>query len=206
MQPTHLDPNGAVTVGVHICHRAVGHRGKGYPRPVTEPAPRRGIQPATDAEYRERLHSPWWWYPIGVLVGLLLGAEFDVVMPQALVGLPVLVGILLAVAVIWRISSGTVRVADGRVLAGDHSVPVTEIEQSYLLNPAELRRLVGRHGDPLAFTFIRSFIGPGVQLVLSRPATAEDEPTRLREPYWVLSSRHPDRFLDAVAASRSQLG
>jgi hypothetical protein len=173
---------------------------------VTEPAPRRGIQPATGAEYRERLRTPWWWYPIGVLVGILLGAEFDVVMPQALVGLPVLVGIVLAAALIWRISAGTVRVADGRVLAGGRSVPVTEIEQTYQLNSTELRRLVGRHGDPLAFTFIRPFIGPGVQLVLSRPAAGADDPSRLREPYWVLSSRYPDRLLDAVAASRSQPG
>jgi hypothetical protein len=169
---------------------------------VTEPAPRRGIDAATGAEYRERLRTPWWWYPIGVLVGILLGAEFDVVMPQALVGLPVLVGVLLAVAVIWRISSSTVRVTGGRVVAGDHSIPVTEIEQSFRLSSTELRRLVGRHGDPLAFTFIRPFVGPGVQLVLGRPAV--EEAARLREPYWVLSSRHPDRLLDAVAAARSQ--
>jgi hypothetical protein len=170
---------------------------------VTEPAPRRGIDAATGAEYRERLRTPWWWYPIGVLVGILLGAEFDVVMPQALVGLPVLVGVLLAVTLIWRISSGTVRVTGGRVVAGDRSMPVTEIEQGFQLSSTELRRLVGRHGDPLAFTFIRPFVGPGVQLVLSRPAEQVD-PSRLREPYWVLSSRHPDRLLDAVTAARSQ--
>jgi Protein of unknown function (DUF3093) len=81
---------------------------------------------------------------------------------------------------------------------------VTEIEQSYRLNPAALRRLVGRHGDPLAFTYIRPFVGPGVQLVLNRPVADQDDPTGLREPYWVLSSRHPDRLLAALEAARSQ--
>src|SRR5437764_10785717 len=113
---------------MRIRHRAAGHRGKGYPRPVTEPAPRQATGTGAGGEYRERLRTPWWWYPIGVLVGVLLGAEFDVVMPQSLVGLPVLVGVLLTLAVIWRFSAGTVRVTGGRVLAGDHSVAVTEIE------------------------------------------------------------------------------
>lgn len=179
---------------------------------MSEPVPRRGSDAGGSAEYRERLRTPWWWYPIGIVVGILLGAEFDVVMPQALVGLPVLTAVLVAILVIWRISASTVSVAGCQVLAGSRGLPVAEIEQSYRLGPAELRRLVGRHGDPLGFTFIRPWIGPGVQLVLSRPevdpadaAPAPDrEDGRLREPYWVLSSRHPDRLLAAIEAARSQ--
>jgi len=163
---------------------------------VTEPAPRQ----VTGGEYRERLRTPWWWYPIGIVVGILLGAEFDFVMPQALVGVPVLLAVLVAIGVVWRISSGTVRVASGRVIVGERSLPVTEVDRSYRLSYAELRRLVGRHGDPLAFTFIRPWVGPGVQLVLTDTEPAESR----REPYWVLSSRHPDQLLAAVEAARSQ--
>lgn len=195
---------------------------------MTEPAPRRGIDADTGAEYRERLRTPWWWYPIGILVGVLLGAEFDFVMPQFLVGVPILVSVLVAVVVVWRISSSTVRVLDGRVFAGTRSLGVAEIDQTFGLGSAQLRRLVGRHGDPLAFTYIRPWIGPGVQLVLTGSAAArassvrpveaaalpdderdettalpDDGPTgRLREPYWVLSSRHPDRLLTAIEAAR----
>ena len=163
---------------------------------MTEPAPRR----VTDGEYRERLRTPWWWYPIGIVVGILLGAEFDFVMPQALVGVPVLLAVLVAIGVVWRISSATVRVAGGRVIAGERSLPVAEVDRSYRLSYAELRGLVGRHGDPLAFTFIRPWVGPGVQLVLTEADPADSR----REPYWVLSSRHPDRLLAAVEAARSQ--
>jgi DUF3093 family protein len=165
---------------------------------VTEPAPSQ----VTDGEYRERLRTPWWWYPIGIVVGVLLGAEFDFVMPQALVGLPVLLAVLVAIGVVWRISSGTVRVTGGQVIVGERSLPVAEVDRSYRLSYAELRRLVGRHGDPLAFTFIRPWVGPGVQLVLT-----DTEPTEVRrEPYWVLSSRHPDQLLAAVEAARSPRG
>ena len=167
---------------------------------MTEPAPRQG----SGEEYRERLRTPWWWYPIGIVVGVLLGAEFDFVMPQALVGLPVLLAVLVAIGVVWRISSSTVRVAGGRVIAGERSLPVAEVDRSYRLSYDELRRLVGRHGDPLAFTFIRPWVGPGVQLVLAGAESETAAAEARREPYWVLSSRHPDRLLAAVEAARSQ--
>jgi hypothetical protein len=173
---------------------------------VSEPVPRRGSDAAGSAEYSERLRTPWWWYPIGIVVGVLLGAEFDFVMPQALVGLPILLAVLVAIVMVWRLSASTVSVSGGRVLARAKSLPVAEIEQSHRLSPAELRRLVGRHGDPLGYVFIRPWIGPGVQLVLSPPPDDPDAAARerLREPYWVLSSRHPDRLLAAIEAARSQ--
>jgi len=159
---------------------------------VTEPAPRQ----AADAGYLERLRTPWWWYPLAILAAVLLGAEFDVVMPQFLVGVPVLVAIVIPVGLVWRLSRGAVRVADGRVTAGGRSIAVAEIDQLYPLRAEELRQLVGRHGDPSAYTFVRPWAPAGVQLVLTPRPAGE------REPYWVLSSRHPDRLAAAIQAAR----
>jgi hypothetical protein len=50
--------------------------------------------------------------------------------------------------------------------------------------------VVGREGDPAAFVSIRPWIGPGVQVWLDDA----DDPT----PYWIVSSRHPDRLVTAV--------
>jgi hypothetical protein len=170
------------------------------------------------------LRTPWWWYLAALAVAALLGAEFALAFTSWIAWLPVVLLVPLSLLVVWRLSSGRIEVVDGRLLAADRSLAVSEIEQVFSLSPTELRRLVGRHSDPLAFTFIRSWIGPGVQLVLrQRPvelgtdadggdgdgapdALAGPDPTlqgkqRNPEPYWLLSTRHPDQLLAAVQAA-----
>jgi hypothetical protein len=189
---------------------------------VTEPATRQAAGAGSMAGYAERLRTPWWWYPAGSVVGVLLGAEFVFVIPDWLAWLPIVLSVLLAVLVVWRLSSATVRVRAGQLLVGDRSLPVARIVEAIDLSPTELRRVVGRHGDPLAYTFIRSWVGPGVQFVLdddpaavgeqdnesaADPAgdsTAEPtgQPGWFPEPYWLISTRHPDRLIAAVRAAR----
>jgi hypothetical protein len=120
---------------------------------------------------------------------------------------------------VWRFSSGSVSVDGATLRAGARTLPVADIDQAIDLSAPDLRRLVGRHADPLAFTYIRSWVGPGVQLVL-RPASREVPPlqpadpepadgdvdgdgARFPEPYWVVSTRHPDRLLAALQAARA---
>jgi len=167
------------------------------------------MAPATSqgrpAGYAEQLRTPWWWYLAAVGVALLLAAEFGVALPDRLAWIPLVVLLPLGVLFVWRLSSGRIAVAGGIVRAGPRSVAVADVEQAIDLTATELRRLVGRHGDPLAFTYIRSWIGPGVQLVLrptaapaADPATDAAPGERYPEPYWVLSTRHPDRVLAAL--------
>jgi hypothetical protein len=176
---------------------------------VIEPATRQAAGADSRAGYAERLRTPWWWYPAGAAVGVLLGAEFAFIIPAWLTWLPILLSVLLALLVVWRLSSATVRVRGRELVAGDRSLPVSRIVQAIDLSPTELRRVVGRHGDPLAYNFIRSWVGPGVQFVLDDavpdnavPDDAVDgEPARLPEPYWLISTRHPDRLIAAIEAA-----
>jgi len=69
-------------------------------------------------------------------------------------------------------------------------VPLRFITGVVRLDERSLRRLVGRDGDPRAFVSIRPWIGPGVQVLIDDA----DDPT----PYWVISTRHPDRVLAAL--------
>lgn len=167
---------------------------------------------ARPSGYLERLRTPWWWYLGAVAVSVLLGAEFGVAVSGWLAWVPFALLLPTSLLVVRRLSSGTVAVQDGTLRAGDRSLDLAELEQAIDLSPAELRRLVGRHSDPLAHTYIRSWIGPGVQLVLRPAARAPDgppardgqappEPARFPEPYWVVSSRHPDRLLAALDAA-----
>jgi hypothetical protein len=166
---------------------------------VTEPATHQVPPDAGSTGYRERLRTPWWWYPAGALVGVLLGAEFAFIIPAWLTWLPIVLSALLAMLVVWRLSSATVQVTGGELIAGDRNLALARIERAIDLSATELRRAVGRHGDPLAFNFIRSWVGPGVQLILNHPPENELV-NRLPEPYWLISTRHPHRLIAALAA------
>ena len=72
-------------------------------------------------------------------------------------------------------------------------LPLEYVSGCIGLDPATLRRVVGREGDPSAFVSIRPWIGAGVQIWLDDP----DDPT----PYWVVSTRHPDRLVAALRTS-----
>jgi hypothetical protein len=164
--------------------------------------------------YFERLRTPWWWYLGAVGVSVLLGLEFAVAVSGWLAWVPFAIVLPASLLVVWRLSSGSIALDGGTLQAGERSVAVADIEQAIDLSATELRRLVGRHGDPLAFTYIRSWVGPGVQLLLRQPAVlAPDGPSpddeagpqsepdgtpRYPEPYWVVSTRHPDRLLAAL--------
>lgn len=166
------------------------------------------IHPSTSqarpAAYFERLRTPWWWYLAAVGVSVLLGLEFAVAVSGWIAWVPFALLLPLSLLVVWRLSSGSLTVVDGILRAGDRQLELSRVELAIDLSPTELRRLVGRHGDPLAHTFIRSWVGPGVQLVLRPPAEMPAGPEdRLPEPYWLVSTRHPDRLLAAVQAARA---
>jgi DUF3093 family protein len=189
-----------------------------------DPAIRQGRPTRPAAGYFERLRTPWWWYLAAVAVSLLLGLEFAVAISGWIAWVPFAIVLPASLLMVWRLSSGSVSVDRAIVRAGDRAVPVTDIEQAIDLSATELRRLVGRHSDPLAFTYIRSWVGPGVQLVLrpaadsrlidrrptsrrvtgALPEAEQDDASaeRIPEPYWVVSTRHPDRLLAALAAAR----
>jgi hypothetical protein len=150
--------------------------------------------------YYERLRTPWWFYFVAVLVAVLLGAEFALAVSGWVTWVPLLILLPASVLVVWRMSSGRIEVTDSELLAGDRALPLRSVERAIGLSGTELRRLVGRHGDPTAFVFIRSWIGPGVQLVLANDKGRDPADS---EPYWVVSTRHPGRLLAGLAAAAS---
>ncbi|MGX7679858.1 DUF3093 domain-containing protein [Jatrophihabitans sp. DSM 45814] len=152
--------------------------------------------------YTERLYSPWWWYPAAVAVAVLLGAEFALAFTAWWAWLPTVALVAICVLVVWRLSAGRVTVTGTHVSAGDQSVELGAITAAIGVSSGELRRLVGRHGDPLAFNFIRSWVGPGVQFVLREGQSEDGESADpYSVPYWLVSSRHPDRLLAALHAA-----
>jgi hypothetical protein len=156
-------------------------------------------QPVNEAaRYVERLRTPWWFYLAAIAVALLLGAEFALAVSGWITWVPLLILLPCLLAVVWRMSSGRLMVTDTAMFAGDRRLELSHVERAIGLSPTELRRLVGRHGDPTSFVFIRSWIGPGVQLVVDPEVSGDSDDT---VPYWVVSTRHPERLLAALSAA-----
>jgi hypothetical protein len=165
---------------------------------------------AGTVHYDEQLPTPWWWYPMAIAVAVLLGFEFTLAVSGWIGWIPLVILVPVCVLVVWRFSSGRVRLIGSTISAGDQLLELSRVSKAIGLSATELRRLVGRHSDPTAFVFIRSWVVPGVQLVLRpRPADlnggpAVDDASGRTDPadivpYWVVSTRHPDRLLAALA-------
>ncbi len=148
--------------------------------------------------YRERLRTPWWWYLVGLAVASLLAAEFHIAGLRLTDWIPFGTLLPLAVLIVWSLGRAQLSIRDGELRIRDAHVPLRYISGAVALDPLTLRRVVGREGDPAAFVSIRPWIGPGVQVWLDDA----DDPT----PYWVVSTRHPDRVLSALRTAQLRTG
>jgi hypothetical protein len=141
--------------------------------------------------YREKLRTPWWWYPVALAVAILLAAEFHIADYTLTDWIPFTTLLPFSVIVVWWLGRSRLTISaggddgSGELSIRDAHLPLHFVSGAVALDARTLRRLIGREGDPSAFVAIRPWIGPGVQVQLDDP----DDPT----PYWVISTRHPDR-------------
>ena len=86
------------------------------------------------------------------------------------------------------VSYGAARVTvrDGVLGAGRARIPVTQLGTVEALDAEATRLLAGREADARAYLLIRPYVHRGVKVDVVDPA----DPA----PYWLLSSRHPDRL------------
>jgi len=154
---------------------------------------RRPTASETAPDYRERLRTPWWWYPVALAVAVILSAEFHVAGYSLTDWIPFSTLLPLSVAVVWTLGRSRLVISSQELSIRGAHVPLRYISGVVGLDARTLRRLIGREGDPQAFVAIRPWIGPGVQLQLDDP----DDPT----PYWVISTRHPARVVALLRAS-----
>jgi hypothetical protein len=145
-------------------------------------------------EYRETLRTPWWWYPIAVGVACLLAAEFHVSGARLTDWIPFGTLVPLAIVIVWWLGRSSLEVSGGELRVRGAHLPLTYVTGAIALDERTLRLVVGREGDPAAYVSIRPWIGPGVQVWIDD----EDDPT----PYWIVSSRHPERLVSVVRDAR----
>ncbi|MCV7317796.1 DUF3093 domain-containing protein [Mycolicibacterium confluentis] len=152
--------------------------------------------------YRERLWVPWWWWPLGMGLAGLIALEVN----QALSGVSgvpdwapfAALFAVAAAALLWlgRAEVSVIAGEDGLELcAGPAHLPVSVISRTAVVPRSAKSAALGRQLDPAAYVLHRVWVGPMVLAVLDDA----DDPT----PYWLVSSRHPDRLLAALKSEQS---
>ncbi len=155
------------------------------------------------ADYDERLAPPLWWWP----AALAAVAALAYVVPRGEVvrqvnvvgweaGLTVLLG-LPALAFLVTAARTRVRVAGGRLEAGGRSIPVASLGAVQPLDAAATRRRLGREADPRAVVVQRFWVRTALLAPVEGAGPA---------PYWLVSTRHPQRLAAAITAARATVG
>tara|TARA_B100000519_G_scaffold187699_1_gene184667 strand:+ start:205 stop:681 length:477 start_codon:yes stop_codon:yes gene_type:complete len=146
--------------------------------------------------YRERLSVPLWWWLPGLGLAALIALEFN----QGVRVLPdwVAYAVLLPVAAVALVALGRteLRVVSGggdtELWVGDAHLPVSAIARSAAVPRTAKSAALGRQLDPAAYVVHKAWVGPMVLVVLDDP----EDPT----PYWLVSSRRPEKVLAALRA------
>lgn len=137
---------------------------------------------------------PWWWWPIGLGLSAVLATEVNMGVRNLPDWLPyALLAVVAAGVLLWlgRVEVKVTGSGDGVELwAGNAHLPATVVSRSAVVPRSAKSAALGRQLDPAAFVLHRNWVGPMVLVVLDDP----DDPT----PYWLVSSRHPDRVLAAL--------
>lgn len=134
-------------------------------------------------------------WPFALGVAALAAAEVYLGAPGLRTVVPYVVLLPLTAAGLLFLGRLRVAVEDGELRVDDARLPVRYVAAVAPLTAEDKRTLLGPHADPLAFVVQRPWIGPAVQVVLNDPA--DDT------PYWVVSTRHPDRLARALVAARA---
>lgn len=153
--------------------------------------------------YSERLWPAPWVWASGVLVAATLGVVF---VPASSVRFAVAVGVLamLGLFALLRWWSPVVRVVEpgaGAGLwlqAGEARIPLTALGPVEVLDAEAMRSALGPALDARSHRCIRGWVATGVLV----PVVDERDPV----PYWLVSTRSPERLAAAVAADGARPG
>jgi hypothetical protein len=148
------------------------------------------------ARYHERLTVPWWWWLAAPAFAALFAAEIFLGAPGVATWVPYLILVPLTLFGLWWLGRIRIAVTDTELVVDDARLPLRFIAGVVALDGLTKRDLLGPNAEPYAFVIQRPWIAGAVQVWLNDPA----DPT----PYWVISSRRPDRLAEALASASAR--
>jgi hypothetical protein len=144
--------------------------------------------------YRERIWPSAWVF---VATALVIPASLLVFLPINLfAGVIIAIVLYTAIVLILLVTSPTIEVSVGELVAGRARVPVDLISAVTPFRGEEATMQRGRQLDARAWLLIRGWVSPIVKIELAD----QTDPT----PYWIVSTRTPDALVAALMAARTE--
>ncbi len=147
---------------------------------------------ASPDSYRERLYVPLRWWVQATMLLASLWLAFVVAMPAWVAWTTTGALMALTIAMYLWFGTATVAVRDGVLHAGPAHISLHLLGPATPLDAEETRRVLGVGADARAFLLTRPYLKRSVQVPVLDPAD--------RTPYWLLSTRRPERLVAALAA------
>ncbi|MGG7463477.1 MULTISPECIES: DUF3093 domain-containing protein [unclassified Plantibacter] len=142
--------------------------------------------------YRETLWPSFWVF---AALALVIPATMLVLAPVSLaagvIGAVVLYGGCVGLALI---AAPRIEVTADTLRAGKASIPIDRVGETTEYVGVEAQQQRGPRLDARAWLLIRGWVSPMVKVAV----VDDDDPT----PYWLLSTRYPDRLAAAIAAAK----
>ncbi|MDH6237342.1 DUF3093 domain-containing protein [Cryobacterium sp. CG_9.6] len=142
--------------------------------------------------YREKLWASAWSF---IVTALVIPASILVLAPINMQAGYVTAAVLYGGCVtLLVIASPVIRVENGLITAGPATISVDLVGEAMPFSGTEASQERGPRLDVRSWMLIRGWVGPVVKI----PITDETDPA----PYWLVSSRHPEKLVAAINESR----
>lgn len=145
---------------------------------------------AEEVLYSERLGVPLRWWVQGTMLVASLWLAVVVAAPGAVAWTVTAVALVLMTSGLLAYGNVRISVADGVFRAGRARVEAIHLGVVEALDAEETRRTAGRDADARAYLLLRPYLKRAVQVQITDP----HDPA----PYWLVSSRHPERLAGAL--------
>jgi hypothetical protein len=152
------------------------------------------VTSAADTAYAERLKVPLRWWVQGTMLVATLWLALVVAVPGPVAWVVTALAMALLAGALISYGSALIVVGDGELRAGRAHIEVAHLGAATALDADQARRAAGVDADARAFLVLRPYLKRAVRVVIADPA----DPT----PYWLVSTRHPERLAEALTRAR----
>ncbi|MEO9015644.1 MAG: DUF3093 domain-containing protein [Terrimesophilobacter sp.] len=151
---------------------------------------------APETLYRERLWASVWFF---LATALVIPATLLVFFPISMaVGVVVAVLLYAGCVAVLIANSAVLQVTTEAFHAGRARLPIRFVGEADAFREPDATTQRGAQLDTRAWPLIRGWVSPVVRVTV----TDQQDPT----PYWLVSTRHPEKLVEALEAARQRAG